>query len=137
LFFNCVTGWVSEADSSGKITSALILFTTSMSCNWLACSGVLPAVLMMIFSVGLAASSSFLAWLAHQTMPPVKPWVAVGMATPSVTFSRAEAGRRAGAGSQQAGAGYVSLRSFYFPLSRKSEIRRRISGGRAACRPRR
>ncbi|MNT28391.1 hypothetical protein D3C72_1640750 [compost metagenome] len=86
LALTWATGLVSAADSNGKITRALILFTVTRSCSWLACSGAPPAVLTMTCRPGWAFSRSFLAWLAQYTMPPVKPCVADGMATPTTVL---------------------------------------------------
>src|SRR5450830_1700205 len=91
LFLTCATGCVRDADPIGKITRVLILLTVNISCNWLACSGAVAAVLTMIFKPGWAFSSSALAWLAHQTMPEVKLWVAVGIATPTTNLSAGSA----------------------------------------------
>ena len=54
-------------------------------------SAALAAVLTITLRSGWAFSRSSLALLAHQTMPAVKLWVAVGMETPRVIFSAAEA----------------------------------------------
>jgi hypothetical protein len=78
---------VSAADSNGKITSVLILVAVSRSCSWFACSGAPLAVLTVTLRPGCAFSRSFLAWLAQNTMPAVKLWVAAGMATPRLTLS--------------------------------------------------
>ena len=65
LALTWATGLVSAADSNGKMTNALILFTVTRSCSWLACSGAPPAVLTMTCRPGWAFSRSFLAWLAQ------------------------------------------------------------------------
>src|SRR3954470_22673219 len=87
LAFTCSTGLVSAADSNGNTTSALILFTVTRSCSWLACSDALAAVFTITCTwPGCAFSRSFLASLAQYTMPAVKLWVAAGIATPSTTL---------------------------------------------------
>ncbi|MCY1378026.1 hypothetical protein D9M69_656290 [compost metagenome] len=65
LALTCATGLVSAADSKGNTTSALILVTVDRSCSWLACSGALAAVLIVIFRSLCSFSRSFFAWLAQ------------------------------------------------------------------------
>jgi hypothetical protein len=79
------TTGVSGADSKGKTTSPLTP-CTSMSSMSATCLVTSPEVLKTKSTFGSLFFQSSIAFFAHQFAPPIQPWSAVGMVTPTLIF---------------------------------------------------